>query len=188
MIKSSPGEPARPIDVAALALTFEEVAFDVVQGETTEFLSRWYRAKSGLADLTIWWDGERRVVKQQLCVYGQVVEWNPIHGTRTGMVIEHESVGDAHTSGSEVASEIIQFDGKAQKNSVNLAIQLLNAISAVRTEDRELLVFNFRESPRLHKNARERAMKAWAPQGTEILSSTDRGGFWRGLTHWIFGK
>lgn len=190
MIKSSPGELARPIDVASLASTFEEVAFDVVQGETTEFLSRWYRASNGEADLTIWWDGEERVVKQQLCVYGQVIEWNPIHGTRTGMVIEHESApGESVTDEkSESTSEIIQFDTKIQKSTVAQAIKLLSAIRAVRGQDRELLIYNFRESPRLHKNARERAMKAWAPQGVEILSSTDRGSFWRGITNWIFGK
>ena len=181
MIKSSPGEPARPIDVAALAATFEEVALDVVQGDTTEFLSRWYRAGNGEADLTIWWDGESRVVKQQLCIFGQVVEWNPLHGTRTGLVIEHES-------SSDTSAETIKFDAKVQKASVALATKLLSTISAVRGPDRELLIYNFRESPRLRKNARERAMKAWAPQGTELLSSLDRGGFWRGLTQWIFGK
>ena len=197
MIKSSPQDAARVFDVASLALSFEEIAVDVVRGETTEFLSRWYRSKAGDADLTIWWDSESRVVKQQLCMYGQVVEWNPIHGTRTGLVIELEmssssqSAGAATTDESEnddLTSETIQFDAKAEKASVDQALSLVKILSALKEADRSLLAYNFRESPRLHKNARERAIRAWAPQSEELLNSTARSGLWKSVSRWIFGK
>jgi hypothetical protein len=183
VIKSSPTEPAQVFDVAQVALSFKEVAIDVVRGETTEFLSRWYQSANGNADLTIWWDGEKRVVKQQLCLYGQVVEWNPIHGTRTGLVVEQETSPPSE----ELTSEIVHYDSKVQKNSIDQAIILLRRVAAIHEPDRELLIYNFRESPKLHKNARERALKAWAPQSEELLSSS-RPGFWKRLGRWVFGK
>ncbi|MEK7357481.1 MAG: hypothetical protein AAB250_13600, partial [Bdellovibrionota bacterium] len=78
-------------DAAALGSSFQEVAVDVLRAEKTEFMSRWFRASRGEADLTIWIDSEKRIVKHQLSFFGQVVEWNPIHGTRTGLIVEEES-------------------------------------------------------------------------------------------------
>ena len=182
MINRSAEETAKVYDVTHVAQSFREVAVDVVRGETTEFLSRWYQAAQGDADLTIWWDGEKRVVKQQLCLYGQVVEWNPIHGTRTGLVIEQE-----RGSSDDETSEIVHYDSKLQRTSINQAIALLRVVGAIPEADRALLVYNFRESPKLHKNARERALKAWAQHGEELLSSS-RPGFWKRLGHWMFGK
>ena len=192
MIKSSPTEPPKIFDLTHVAQSFKEVAIDVVRGETTEFLSRWYQSAKGDADLSIWWDGEKRVVKQQLCLYGQVVEWNPIHGTRTGLVVEHESAaptGSADTLefNDDTTSEIIHFDPKSQRSSIDQAIALIKEVSAISQEDRALLVYNFRESPKLHKNARERAIKAWAPQSEEFLASA-RPSLWKRLGHWVFGK
>ena len=173
-------EPAKVYDSAGLAQSFREVAVDVVRGETTEFLSRWYQTDKGDADLTIWWDGEKRVVKQQLCLFGQVVEWTPIHGTRTGLVVESEN-------GTDEASEIIHYDPRLQRASVNQAIMLIKDVTAIHQPDRALLVYNFRESPKLHKNARERALKAWAQHGEDLLSPA-RPSFWKRLGDWVFGK
>ncbi len=182
MIQRSPSEAAKIYDVTHVAQSFREVAVDVVRGESTEFLSRWYQAARGDADLTIWWDGEKRVVKQQLCLYGQVVEWNPIHGTRTGLVVEQES-GPTE----DETSEIVHYDSRSQKASIDQAILLIRAVGAIPEADRALLVYNFRESPKLHKNARERALKAWAAHGEDLLSST-RPSFWKRLGRWMFGK
>jgi hypothetical protein len=182
VISRLPEDAAKVYDVAHIAQSFREVAVDVVRGESTEFLSRWYQAVKGDADLTIWWDGEKRVVKQQLCLYGQVVEWNPIHGTRTGLVVEQES-GPTE----DETSEIIHYDAKLQRSAINQAISLLRVVNVIPEGDRALLVYNFRESPKLHKNARERALKAWAQHGEDLLSSA-RPSFWKRLGHWMFGE
>ena len=182
MINRSLDETAKIYDAAFVAQSFREVAVDVIRGETTEFLSRWYQAVGGDADLTIWWDGESRVVKQQLCLFGQVVEWNPIHGTRTGLVVEHET-----GRSEDETSEIVHYDPKIQRASVEQAIALIRAVGAIPEADRALVVYNFRESPKLHKNARDRALKAWAQHGEDLLSPA-RPGFWKRLGRWMFGK
>ena len=206
----------RLFDPEALGLTFEELAIDVVQGENTEFISRWYRAREADADLVIWSDGSKRIVKQQICIFGQVVEWNPINGTRTGVVIEQESgvrddsfvghcAGDSSNNGSNRASmstyvdrasdagrdcdviETIQFDLKAQVSSVTLAIRVLAAMPFLSDTERSSLVYHLRESPKLHKKARERALQTWAPAATEIISNR-RPSVWGRMRNWFLGN
>lgn len=166
----------------ALGSSFEEVAVDVLRAEKTEFLSRWFRATRGEADLTIWIDSEKRIVKHQLSFFGQVVEWNPIHGTRTGFIVEEETGGD-----SGDASEIIRFDKRVQDFAVDQAIGVLNHVRQLDAAEKSLLVYNLRESPKLHARARARALEAWAPRGEEIVSDR-RPGFWNRLRKWISGS
>lgn len=170
-------------DAQHLGSSFEEVAVDVLRGETTEFLSRWFRAKRGEADLTIWSDSDKRIVKHQIAFFGQIVEWNPIHGTRTGFIVEEES---SDPSDESEMSEIIRFDGKVQPFAVQQAIGLLQFVPGLEETERGVLVYNLRESPRLHARARERALKAWAPRGEDILSDR-RPGFWNRLRSWVLG-
>lgn len=169
-------ESAVLFDLPSVGGSFQEVAVDVVRGESTEFMSRWFKASRGDADLSIWVDGEKRIVKHQLSLYGQVVEWTPIQGTRTGMIVEHET-----------EAETILFDKKIEKASVDQAIALLSHISVLNEHERSTLTFNFRESPKLHKKARERAIKAWAPQAEEFMSDR-RPTFWNKIGRWVFGK
>lgn len=169
-------ENAVLLDLSSVATSIQEVAVDIVQGESTEFVTRWFKATKGDADLSIWIDGEKRIVKHQLSIYGQVVEWTPIHGTRTGVIVEHET-----------EAETILFDKKADRASIDQAIALVASVHALTEVERSTLSFNFRESPKLHKKARERAIKAWAPQTEEFLSDR-RPGFWKKLGHWVFGK
>ena len=184
MTSQPAGHQAALFDAESLGSSFEEVALDVLQGETTEFLSRWLRAKRGEADLSIWIDGDKRIVKHQLSFFGQIVEWNPIQGTRTGMIVEEEM---PTLEGEEPsASEIIRFDAKPQAFAIHQAIGLLSFVPQLQLAERETLVFNLRESPKLHAKARERALKAWAPQGAEIVSDR-RPGFWNRLRTWVLG-
>ncbi len=177
-------------DASALGASLQELAVDVVRGENTDFLSRWFRSKNSDADLFIWFDGEKRIIKAQLCFFGQVVEWNPLSGTRTGVIIEEEMAASPH-NGAEVTedavSETIRFDEKPQQTAVAQAIHVLVAVTELSETEREILIFNLRESPRLHKKARERAIKVWAPKIAEITSS-HRPSFWKRMRNWVLGE
>lgn len=182
---------ARLFDAEALGASFRELAVDVIPGETTEFMSRWFHAPRLEADLFIWLDGENRIIKHQLCFYGQVVEWNALHGTRTGVILEEEIPHVDGTPGADAAnegfSETIRFDVKAQDGPIRQAIAVLTNVGALSENERSTLIFNLRQSPKLHKNARERAMKAWKPKVGEILSD-DRPTFWKRLKKWVTGN
>lgn len=184
-------------DAEALGLTMRELAIDITQGEQTEFLSRWFHSPRNEADLFIWLDGQKRIIKQQLCFFGQVVEWNPFVGTRTGVIIEQEilspvapdtrtSSHSSHHSDDSIA-EIIHFDRKVQTAAVEQAIMILSAVPELAQEDRLVLIHNLRQSPKLHKKARERAMQAWAPKSEEVCSDL-RPTFWKRLTNWVLGS
>lgn len=184
-IANERGKLNRVFDAASLGASFQTLAVDVVSGETTDFTSRWFRARLGEADLVIWTDGEKRIIKHQLCFYGQVVEWNPIHGTRTGLIVEEETLES--TSGEKVAvSEMIQFDPAVQSDVVKQAVSVLQFIPEINDADRSHLIYNLKHSPKLHKNARERALKAWAPKIEEIHSNR-RPTFWKRLKTWVLG-
>ena len=183
---------ARYFDAEALGASFEQLAVDVVRGEATDFMSRWFRSTKAEADLVIWTDSEKRIIKHQLCFYGQVVEWNPINGTRTGLIVEEErpAGSDSSPSGEKAddeVSETIRFDEFAQDPVVHQAILLLAKVPDLNEADKHALIFNLRESPRLHKKARERALKTWAPKIDEI-NSTQRPTFWKRLKYWVFGE
>jgi hypothetical protein len=168
----------RIFDAETLGRAFRELGVDVHEGETTVITSRWFRSGDD-ADLFFWLDSERRVVKQQFCLYGQVIEWNPIDGTRTGAVIEEE----AGASGED-AAEVIRFDPKPQFAVVTQALSVLSFVPGLSEEDRYRLTHCLRESPKLHPKARERALKTWAPKAMEI-SSNQRPSFWRRLKKWF---
>jgi hypothetical protein len=174
---------ARFFDAEALGTSLRELGVDVIAGEETDFTSRWFQTAEASkmdADLVIWSDGKKRIIKHQLCFFGQVVEWNPIHGTRTGFVLEEE------TSDQE-ASEIIRYDSRAQINVVNQAVQIVSRIPDLSEKDRADLIFHLRESPKLHKNALKRALKVWAP-AIDQINSCERPTFWKRLRNWVLGE
>jgi hypothetical protein len=200
MKNSDRPESLQHFDAEALGISVRQLAVDVVRGENMDFVSRWFRSGNSEVDLVVWADSEKRIIKHQLCFFGQIVDWTPFHGTRTGFVVEEETLAplgsadaSSATSGSakgigsdENVSEEIRFDKNLQPGVVAQAIQLLTWVPELSEAERGTLVFNLRESPKLHKNARERALKVWAPK-VEEMSSTRRSTFWKTLRSWVLG-
>lgn len=190
-------EHPQPVDVESLGASFCEVGVDVIKGETMDFFSRWFRSSSSDADLLIWIDGENRIVKTQLNFYGQVVEWNAIHGTRTGVIVEEELCESTSESTSQpaltsaprnepVVSETVLFDGEAQASVVQQAMRLLAHVPKLTMLEKHQMIYQFRESPKLRRRSRERALKEWAHVGSEIVNEA-RPSFWKKLSRWFFG-
>lgn len=169
-------------DEEVLGLSLRELAVDVIRGERMDFLSRWFQSPKQEADLFIWIDTEKRLVKSQLCLFGQVVEWNPLDGTRTGVIVEEEIFGVE----DDDVSETIRFDARVQSHVIDQAVRVLRHVPGLGDEERALVIHNLRESPKLHKLARERAIRAWAPR-VEDISSNRRPTFWRRLKKWVLG-
>lgn len=171
----------RIFDAELLGRSLRNVGADVLEGDSTDFVSRWFHSSEGEADLVVWTDDKNRVIKLQICVYGQVTEWNPIHGTRTGFVFEQELPGSTETS------EIIRYDRVSQKENIVQAIAILRFCPEIGEALRETLISNLRHSPKMHKRTRERAMKEWAPKIDEIVSD-QAPTFWKRLKLWVLGE
>jgi hypothetical protein len=128
---------------ADLGGTLKEVATDFIHTSTDQnVLSRWFHSVQD-ADLYIWLDDRRRVIKQQLSFYGTVVEWNAVEGLKTGMVIEEEREDKGQRRND---AELIQFDTRPQKNSIVQAMELLRHVTSLSSEERGLLMNNFADS------------------------------------------
>lgn len=173
---------AQPIDLEALGASLKELAADVVPGEKAEFLSRWFHSPKLEADFFIWFDHKNRIIKHQLCFFGQVVEWNLVNGTRTGLIIEDEW-GPA---GDEI-SETIHFDKDMQNSVVEQAIRVLSAVPELSSEERTKVIFNLTNSPRLQRQALDRFMKASAVNWDDILNDR-RPAFWKRVKNWFLGS
>lgn len=119
-----------------LGKSLKEVATDYVATDGHQVVSRWFHSSQD-ADLYIWQDTKRNVIKQQLSFYGQVVEWNVLEGVKTGVVVEFEDEGRASSS------EIVRFDREAQGRPVSQAVELLRHVPALSDSDREALTANF---------------------------------------------
>lgn len=121
-----------------LGESLKEVATDVIKAAGHNVVSRWFHSSKD-ADLFIWMDLQRNILKQQLSYYGQVVEWNAIEGVRTGHVVVEEKEAGERGSGSE----FLHFDQKPQVASIDQALRLLDCISALKDEERKVLRENF---------------------------------------------
>ncbi len=77
------------MNVKEIARNLREVAVDVIETEGTSIVSRWFHAADDV-DLLIWTDDEKTIIKYQVSLFGQVVEWNMFDGVKTGVIIEIE--------------------------------------------------------------------------------------------------
>jgi hypothetical protein len=116
--------------------TLKEVSSDLLQIESREIVGRWFHSPEEI-DLFLWVDEGRKIVKQQLTFFGQVVEWNIIEGTRTGVVIEEEKTGEAK------ASETIKFDEEPQSQPLGLAMDLIKHVRALTEDEQKQIITNF---------------------------------------------
>ena len=172
-------------DGETIGLSLRELGVDVVHADTTDIMSRWFHSVQD-ADLFIYSDSQQRLLKLQICFFGQVVEWNPIDGTRTGLIVESENPNSGSDPLEEEVTETIQFDTRAQASVIAQGIAILKHVTFLNEGERSLFCYNLTQSPRLHKHARERALKTWAPKADEI-SSLQRPKFWKRLKTWVLG-
>lgn len=118
--------------------SLKEVSSDIMQVESRSVVGRWFHS-SGDVDLFLWTDEAKTIVKQQISFYGQVVEWNAIEGTKTGVVIEEENPDEPTVK----ASEIIRFDEQPQTQPVGLAVDVIQHVKALTKTEQEQIIRNF---------------------------------------------
>jgi hypothetical protein len=115
--------------------TLKEVSSDLLRVESQDIVGRWFHSPDEI-DLFIWVDETKTIVKQQLTFYGQVVEWNAVDGTKTGVIIEDER-------GHVKASETIRFDDNLQIQQLGLAMDLIQHVLALTSQEQDQLIGNF---------------------------------------------
>lgn len=105
-------------DLKTLARTLKLSSIDVIKTSSTEIESHWYRS-SGDADL-YYWLSKGKLVKHQITLFNQVVEWNEFDGVKTGFI------NDEHGGG-----ELVMFDKDVNKVVLVQVTEFLSHASSI---------------------------------------------------------
>ena len=131
-----------------IGASLKEVSKDYIQTESQDVISRWLHSEQD-ADLFLWIDEKKNIIKQQLSFHGQVVEWNLIEGVKTGFIFEDDSKTDEGQSPTMDASELIRYDESPQGNTLQQAFELIRHIEALTDIERKKIQDNFKKDPSL---------------------------------------
>ena len=94
--------------------------------------SHWFHAK-GPADL-YFWKSKDKIIKHQISLFNQVVEWNEFDGVKTGYVNDDINAGK---------SEVICFDQEINPTVIEQAVEFLQDVEAMDHGVLEQLITNY---------------------------------------------
>lgn len=164
-------------DPEEIGRSLEEVSVDIIKTETQKITSRWLHSAKE-ADLFIWFDERQNIIKQQMSFCGQVVEWNILEGTKTGVILEDEGRPGVD------ASEMIRFDDGPQKTSVSQAIEVLRHVLALTELERQRLLENFNKAPVADHIPPEEFLRLYGPKPGKDSPRP----WWVRVWHWMLGQ
>lgn len=119
-----------PQSIQNMAEKITFVSFDVIQFHDNEMRSHWYRYED--IDLYYFQNLAGDISKIHISVFGEVIEWNPLDGLRSGLLIEAE--GDAGIT------EVIQYDARPSSKCLEQAVEILRAARNIELHQREQLI------------------------------------------------
>lgn len=117
--------------IKTLAQKMNFVSFDTLELENHSVKSHWYRHEDGL-DVYYFQKDDGRLIKIHISILGQVIEWNPLDGTRTGLLIEQEQNGEVFES--------VHYDARANLASVEQSVVILENAMCLSQELRQELI------------------------------------------------
>ncbi len=154
------------LNMKDIGKSLKEMGSDVVKTTHQNVVSHWYHSEMD-ADVIIWKDEKQNIIKQQVNLLGQVIEWNIVDGLRTGFVVETEEKAQqvrgqgpsqeqfqGQTDGKQQAANFagpneIQFDRNPTAASINQAIELIHFLNCISENDKEALAYNLKNAPKI---------------------------------------
>ncbi len=121
------------------------VSFDVVKFQDKEMRSHWYRYDA--VDLYYFEKTDGDIVKINVNIFGQFMEWNPYDGLRTGVIVEEEKGGEVY--------EATQYDPELNESTRAQAQLILENAFQIETAKRQALLIC------LQKEHKISAWKRW---------------------------
>ena len=104
-----------------LAKLMTEVSSDLLKTEKSNVTSRWFRAGEDL-ELFAWLDQKHKLIRLQVVIFDQVLEWDLISGLRTGFVEETP----VHLK-LQKPSSLIVYDKRINQPTVELVKEIIAA-------------------------------------------------------------
>ena len=137
-------------DLHSLAKSLKLESIDVIKTSRTNIESHWFRSL-GPADL-YYWRAKDKIIKHQVALFNQVIEWNEYDGVKTGFVDDEAKEGEA---------EVICFDKKVNTGVVTQAIEFLKGVNSIEGEVLEELISHYRFYNRWQNLSPVRPFKAF---------------------------
>jgi hypothetical protein len=115
--------------IKTMAQRMNFVSFDVLEIEDQSIKSHWYRHEE--MDLYYFQKEDGTLIKLHVSFLGQIIEWNPLDGTRTGLMVEQEQDGEVF--------ETVHFDSRANHQSVAQSLLIIENASCIDIQLRQEL-------------------------------------------------
>lgn len=147
------------LNIKDIGHSVKEMGSDMVKTTHQNVVSHWYHSDMD-ADIIIWKDEKQNIIKQQVNLLGQVIEWNIVDGLRTGFVVETETESKSKgaknppresekSAGAFSGPNEIQFDRIPAAASVTQAIELIHFLKCISEHDKVALADNLKNAPKI---------------------------------------
>lgn len=143
------------VNFREIGLSLREMGSDVIKTTHQNVVSRWYHSDAD-ADVILWKDERENIIKQQVNLFGQIIEWNIVEGLKTGFVVETEgpngqvqAIKPDKPGEKTKTANVVQYDATPSKNSINQAIEIIKHARLISKGDKEILINNFYNAPRI---------------------------------------
>ena len=101
---------------------------------------QWWHSRYD-ADIVIWTDDSGLRIRQHICIAGLTLDWDIVHGTRTGIVVDSETSALQHSVLGKV-----DYDESPSLATIEMALSMLSNVTVIEIEERAVLETYFRES------------------------------------------
>lgn len=137
--------------IKTLAQRMNFVSFDTLQVEDQSVQSHWFRHEDGL-DIYYFQKSDGRFIKLHISILGLVIEWNPMDGTRTGLMVEQEHGGEVF--------ETVHYDVRANNESVAQSLVILENASCISEPLRQELAVLLKHSDKITAKSSQKGLFA----------------------------
>ncbi len=129
-----------------IGMSLKEMGSSVINTTHQKVMSQWFHSESDV-DIVLWKDERKNIIKQQVNLFGQVIEWNIVEGLKTGFVVETES--PAEKNGEKPKPNVIRYDNSPQRNSIHQAVDIVRYAALLIQTDKDVLINNFLNAPKI---------------------------------------
>ncbi len=147
-------EAVKMFNAKELGRSLREVAVDMMKNENRNIESHWFHSSKD-ADMFIWKDESKNIIKQQVTFYGQLIEWNVLEGVRTGLLVEDEA---SQKMGS---SPLIRYDQRPQQHGIEQGVDIVSHVQGLSDGDKLQIIENFTKSPHFNQMTSEEIIQRY---------------------------
>lgn len=134
------------VNFREIGLSLKEMGTSTINTTHQKVLSQWFHSDSDV-DIVLWKDERKNIIKQQVNLFGQIIEWNIVEGLRTGFVVETETPQELESN--NLKPNVVHYDNTPSKNSIHQAVDIVRFAAPLVQTDKDVLINNFLLAPKI---------------------------------------